>query len=1024
MLIPFVTNQSMVLRWTLMLLLLASIRLSVLGAGEAFGFDTWTTANGLPQNTVNGLAQTPDGYLWLATFDGLARFDGVRFVIFDRGNSKGIVNNRFVKVFADKDGTIWAATENGVLTVYRNGEFTSYATPEGLRETITAIKADAEGKARIETSENYYYLEDGKFVLAPDQKKRGERTVYFGASGAKWILTATEVLRHKDGMVTRYPVQIYSDSLLNTLGAVPFEDSRGALWFRANSSITYKLYRLQDGATTIFTDKEMPELKELSPYPIIEVSDGSLWFVFATTVQKEASLTFVRFKDGSFSRWKFAEFNTFADGLIDREGNFWLGTYQGLRRFRRQFITTLSEKDGLLSNEVYPLLQTDGGDIFIGTVNGVNRYANGKITDFRIKISEPNKAFVIRGLWEGEQKQLWIGSYTGSGRVENGSLKYINPSGVTDFAADRNGNTWMATNEGLFKYKDDKQIARYAVENGLPHNEIITVHEDKKGNIWAGTFDGLAMLSEPPAVAGGSNVGTNTSQSSGETRPLPQAVLTFNSVENAPKGFVRYIYEDVDGVLWFGTYGDGLVRYKDGKFFNYRVEQGLFNNGVFAILEDERGNFWMSSNRGIHRVGKQELNDFADGKIPKLNSVSYDEADGMLNIECNGGRLPSAIKTKDGKFWFPTMGGVAIVDPNAERVNPLPPKVVIESVSLDRKTIAPQLLQSTIELKPGQSNIAIEYTGLSLIKSEQIKFRYKLEGLEENWVEAGTKRTVDYSYLSAGTYTFRVIAANANGVWNNEGTAIRITVHPYFYQTWWFIGLLALALAALIWWIYHIRVSRLRAIAKAKTLFSRQLIESQERERKRLASELHDGLGQSLVVIKNRAMLGIKKGDDKARVARELGIISESATQALDEVRAITNNLRPQLLDHLGLTKAITSMLRKLDGVIEIESEIDNIDKIFNENEEISIYRIVQESLNNVIKHANATKAVVNIKRTESQVLLKIEDNGKGFEVENVSSGLGLIGLKERSQLLNGELQVNSKIGEGTKILLELRLEA
>ena len=234
---------------------------------------------------------------------------------------------------------------------------------------------------------------------------------------------------------------------------------------------------------------------------------------------------------------------------------------------------------------------------------------------------------------------------------------------------------------------------------------------------------------------------------------------------------------------------------------------------------------------------------------------------------------------------------------------------------------------------------------------------------------------------------------------------------------------MAICLVGLIvWLIYQNRVSHLRKIAETKTVFSKQLIESQEAERKRLASELHDGLGQNLVVIKNRAMLGIKRGDDPEKVLKELNNISESATQALDEVREITNNLRPQLLDRLGLTKAINAMLKKVLGVIEINSEIDSIDKIFNENEEISIYRIVQESLNNVIKHSNATIAVVKIKRTENNVLIMIEDNGKGFAVENVRSnhGLGLVGLKERSQSLNGEFIIDSKIGAGTKIRVEI----
>jgi ligand-binding sensor domain-containing protein len=254
----------------------------------------------------------------------------------------------------------------------------------------------------------------------------------------------------------------------------------------------------------------------------------------------------------------------------------------------------------------------------------------------------------MRGFWEDDRARLWLG-YQGEGGfgrfAEPSSVKRIGkndlPNGATDFASDPEGNVWIATDQGLFRYKDDQEIAHYTVKDGLRNDKIITIHFDRSGNLWLGTFDGVSQFKDGKFT-------------------------NYHDAPNYPQGFVRTIYEDADGVLWFGTYGDGLVRYKDGKFFNYRVEHGLFNNGVFAILEDKRGNFWMSSNRGIHRVSRQELNEFADGKIPKLNSVSYDEKDGMLNAECNGGRLPAAIKAKDGKLWFPTMGGVAIIDPEAE----------------------------------------------------------------------------------------------------------------------------------------------------------------------------------------------------------------------------------------------------------------------------------------------------------------------------------------------------------------------
>ncbi len=988
------------LRWhTKLACLVLWLCLSAATSAQEYGFDVWTTANGLPQNTVTGVVQTPDGYLWLSTFDGLARFDGVRFTIFDKGNTKGIVNNRFARLFADRAGTIYACTENYVVTVYRNGFFNSYSDFATSGDPIFTITSDAKGNALLETDKGYFALQGDRFVRTPDQKEPNVKQIYWGKSGAKWVIARNQATRHQDRQVTTYPLKLTAEELGDIHRLAPYEDSRGALWVRRRTP-AFALWRLQDGKVTVFTKKEIPVLYELYPNQLQEAADGSLWFLLSGLTLPKLN-QFVRFKDNQFTTYKLNEAVGATASLIDREGNFWLATSTGLRRLRRKLITTISVKDGLNSNEVYPLLQTQNGDIFIGTTQGVNRYADGKILDLRLNYATSVPLY-IRSLWEDDQARVWLG-FQGSGGFGRfaapSSVKRIGkndlPNGVTDFTSDPAGNLWIATEEGLFKYKDDQELAHYTTNDGLPHNAVITIHFDHNGSLWAGTYEGLAQFKDG-------------------------RFISYNAEAGSPKGFVRALYEDADGVLWCGTYGDGLVRYKGGKFFNYRIEHGLFNNGVFAILEDNRGNFWMSSNRGLHRVSKQELNDFAEGKIPKLNSVSYDEKDGMLNAECNGGRLPAAIKAKDGKFWFPTMGGVVIIDPEAETVNPNPPPVVIENISIDRKPVDSHTGQ--VELQPGQSNIAIEYTGLSLTKSEQIKFKYKLEGLEENWVEAGTRRTVDYSYLPAGSYTFRLIAANANGVWNNEGTALRIIVRPFFYQTWWFLGLLAVVVATLGWWVYHTRVSRLRAIAEAKTLFSRRLIESQEAERKRIASELHDGLGQNLVVIKNRAALGIKKGDDQERVAKEFNNISESATQALDEVREITNNLRPQLLDRLGLTKAIHAMLKKVSDVVEIESEIDSIDNLFNESEEISVYRIIQESLNNVIKHSNASIAKVRIKRTEGQVLITIEDKGKGFDTTTASSGLGLVGLKERAQLLNAELLIESKIGKGTTIQVEIRL--
>lgn len=969
---------------------------------QEYGFDVWTTANGLPQNTVTGVVQTPDGYLWLSTFDGLARFDGVRFTIFDKSNTKGIANNRFSNLFADPDGILYATSEDNLVTVYRDGIFRTYSDFAGSDERVYQILSDAKGNAIFETAKGHYSLQDDRFVLTPDQKERNVRQIYFGKSGAKWVLERHQITRYKDGEATTYPLELAAEELAGSMTLAPYEDRHGALWLRRFPA--FELWRLQDGKASVFTKKDIPALNQLYPKQVQEEPDGSLWFFFSGLENPKPG-QFVRFKDNQFTSYELHETVRETASMVDREGNFWLATTSGLRRLRRKLITTLSVKDGLTSNEVYPLIQTTNEDIFIGTAEGLDRYANGKLTDLRLNYA-PGLPLNLSGLWEDDKARVWIGYNHGFGRLENGSLRTIAgkviANGATDFASDREGNIWIATDEGLYKYKDDKEVAHYTSRDGLPSDGVITLHVDRNGNFWLGTYAGLSQFKDG-------------------------RFITYNTEANSPKGFVRAIYEDAAGVMWFGTYGDGLVRYKDGKFFNYRVEDGLFNNGVFAILEDNRGNFWMTSNRGIHRVSHQELNDFADGKIPKLNSVSYGEDDGMLSAECNGGRIPAGIRLKDGKLWFPTMGGVAIIDPEAEAVNPQPPPVVIETVSVDRKQLETQRSQSAIELGPQQSQLEINYTALSLLKSRQIKFKYRLEGLENNWTDAGTQRTASFSYLPAGSYTFHVIAANADGVWNNEGATIRVVVRPYFYRTWWFLLLAVSALAGTVWLIAHARFSQVRKIAAAKTAFSRQLITSQEAERKRIAAELHDGLGQSLLVIKNRTSIGKRVADDGEKVAAQLEEISNAAGQALDEVRSIAYNLRPYHLERLGLRESINAMVEQIRAAtgLEINARVALYDEVFSKDSEVLFYRVIQECLNNIIKHAHATTVEISIVQNETQVTARVQDNGRGFApaAEGQSGGFGLIGMSERVRMLGGTHSIESEVGKGTTVTITIPRE-
>jgi hypothetical protein len=389
--------------------------------------------------------------------------------------------------------------------------------------------------------------------------------------------------------------------------------------------------------------------------------------------------------------------------------------------------------------------------------------------------------------------------------------------------------------------------------------------------------------------------------------------------DGLPGSTIRTLKLDTDGTLWIGTYDSGLSRFKDGKFTNYTTKEGLFDNGVFQILEDDYGWFWMSCNRGIYRVRKQELLDFAEGKIKSIVSLSYNKSDGMASSECNGGRWPAGVKTRDGKLWFPTMGGVAMIDPANVKANTPPPPVVIEEMRINNQPAAFDAWdaavhnpKTAIKILPGQDNFEIAYTALSFINSENMRFKYKLEGADTDWVEAGTRRTAYFSHLAPGNYTFRVIAANADGVWNLTGASVRITIVPPFWRRWWFITLAALGVVSVVAVVWRYRVAQLQRVQLAQQNFARQLIESQEHERKRIAAELHDSLGQNLLIVKNRAQLGQLAARETPEFKEQFEWIVSSAAQSIEEVRAIAQNLRPYHLDRLGLTKALEVMIEKV----------------------------------------------------------------------------------------------------------------
>jgi signal transduction histidine kinase/ligand-binding sensor domain-containing protein len=965
-------------------------------------FDSWTTENGLPQNSINAILQTRDGYIWMATFGGLVRYDGVRFTVFDKANTNGLGSNRVLCLLETADGALWVGTEDGGVSRFKDGAFTAYTTADGLPENkIWGFVAGDESLLIVVTHHGAAHWQGDRFVPHPFTRKT--------INDASWALFYYEqhnrarLLEEQGSLLESLKAKL-GDQAVTSI----YIDGYDGIWIGAKSA----LMRMQSGVLTAYGEKDgVPNSAVVHWY---EDRQGAIWM-------GTEGAGVLHFKDGRFSRY------TTADGLSsesisaifqDREGTMWIGTSNGgLNRLKRQIITDYSDHDGLVGKNAYPIFQDRSGDIWIGC-GGLFRFREGKFTRYEHAappgLRADERPFVIpTALFQDSSGVFWMGAVGGLYRLESGRFTRERilpwPTFVWSIHQTSDRSLWFGCEAGLVRYEakynasdNAGRVEVFNTTNGLAGNDVKIISDDGLGGLWIGTYGGLSHFKD----------GHFTS---------------YTQHDGLPSDRVRALYLDRDGALWVGTYDGGLARLKDDRFTQYTTRNGLFDEGVFQILEDARGNLWMSCNRGIYRVAKQQLNDLAEGKIQRISCISYGVQDGMLNAECNGGRQPAGIKARDGKLWFPTLDGVVVIDPDAVPLNTQPPPVMIEGVVIDRDAID---LRQGVIVTPGKQSVEIHYSGLSFINASKMAFKYKLEGLDREWVDAGDRRTAYYSHLPPGNYVFRVIAANSDGIWNLDGAALPVVVVPPIWRTWWFDGLAAVALVVLILAAYKRRVSKLEKANRAQSEFSRRLIQSQEDERKRLAAELHDGLAQNLLVIKNRAALGLAPAGDGKQARVQLDEISSTVTQALEEVRTLAHNLRPYQLDRLGLTMALESMVRKVSesSTIAFSADIDPVDGLLVPDAEINLYRIVQEALNNIVKHSGATKAQITVMREASGLTVTIQDNGSGFSLHGEETdgahkqGMGLTGIAERARILGAKLTLSSAPGDGTAIALRLDL--
>lgn len=965
-----------------------------LGAAGGFLVEKVST---VPAMTVRAMVQTRDGYLWIGSYDALYRFDGVRLVTFNVANTPSLSSGSIRVLHEDQSGNLWIGTDDAGLARYRDGEFLRLGPEQGLTEPeVLSICEDGDGTIWIGTRRGLFAIGKGKMAAARradvlmDHKVE---TLAAQPNGRLWIGTSKGLFRldrdHSD------PVGVLTNHYVQSLAI----DSNETVWVTVNSRRNYRIS--PRGSETDV------ESRYLRYFWFRQGRSNDLWLagpkgsLLHSTGGDLTNATAV-------AQFERPNITSICD---DSDGNVWVGIEShGLYRLRRKRVVTLTGADGIPTENLTTIVEDSRGRIWLGTFGNGLLVAGGEGSPFERR-AVPDVAN-ITGLHETRDGTLWFGTYNGD-RYRSVGAQFVaftkGAAGCRVILEDRSGALWIGTLRDGVEWHQAGQVDRFTTRDGLSSDRITSLVQDKNGDVWVGTYRGLNRFS------GGK-------------------IKRFAGDEALRDRSIRGLHADPDGTVWIGTSGAGLLRYRNEQLRTISSRNGLPSDTIESVIDDNEGRMWLATAGGIVCIPRDELEACADGRKGFVNCITLGTEDGMVLARCGTGFKPDCMKSRSGLLWFCTTGGLVVVDPATIRPRSQPPPVYIEEVIADDKPVPLRRGADdrtlTAVISPGTARVGFRYTALSLGAPERVQFRYRLESYDDDWVSARAAREAFYTHLPAGQYEFRVLATGKGGMPNEIGAALAVIVVPPWWQTWWFRAIAIVCLGGLIFGLYEYRVYQFSKARTTQELFARRLIESQEQERKRVAGELHDSLGQSLQIIKGRAQLGLGRGDQSNAHTKQLEEICEAATQAIHEVRAISHALRPAELDQLGLTRSLEWMARQAGATSQTRfaCELENVDKLFPPEIEISLYRIAQEGFNNVLRHAEASEAILELKREDGVVRLSLFDNGRGFAkavwTDSTPSrfGQGLTGIAERVKLLGGELDVQSAPGRGTRLTVTCKI--
>ena len=1040
--------------------LLASSPAKALDPAKAitqYRHEVWKTREGLPQSSAEVLVQSRDGYVWIGTQEGLARFDGVRFVVFDRASTPELRHNRILALLEDRRGRLWIGTEGGGLTVLQDGRFRTFGRADGLASDIVrALAEDVEGTLWIGTEAGLQSRDDRSFTAWADSdgiSAGAVRSLVVDAAGTLLAGTAQGLVRRSgrrfvpagirevvqslhaaaDGTIfagTAHGLRILREGRIETLGpadGLPGEvvncvlrDRRGTVWIGTSGGLA----RWTGGRVSTFTPAQ--GLSNGNVLALLEDREGTLW-----VGTQDGGLN--KLSDASFTPWGVRE-GLSADVtwaiFVDRDGAVWSGTDSaGVNVRRGERVTTIGTGDGLAAPGVQAIWQHPDGSVWLGTRGGgVSIVRSGKVVRTIRKAGglASDSICTITGTRDGS---VFLGS-------RGGGLTRLSPSG---------GLTVFSEKDGLL--------------NGTVH----ALHEDREGNLWIGTNGGGLFRFD-----GG-------------------RFTHFGREQGLSIEIVNTIHEETDGTLWVGTYGGGLNRFRDGLFSAATTREGLFDDAVFAILPDGQGNLWISCNRGVYAVSLRDLDALARGAVPRVTCRPFGAEDGMRNRECNGANQPAGARGPDGRLYFPTIEGVVSVDPSGLFLNPVSPPVLVEEVRVDD---VPAPARTFLELPPGKGRFEFHYTALSLRVPSRVRFRVRLDGVDREWVDVGTRRSAYYTNLSPGSYSFRVAAANESGVWNDQGASFSFRLRPRLDQRpffWLLAGTFALAIA---YTGYRFRVARLevrerelvgiveertRSLREEKERTERALEEAElQRERAEeagkaaedanrtksdfLAATSHEIrtplnaiLGYSEILseeIADRGLEGLGADVGKIHAAGRhlLGLINDILD--LSRMEAGKLDLFPEELD-------VASLVRDVAASVGPQAE-QNRNRLVVEGagaagsllaDPTRVRQILLNLLGNAVKFTHDGEVTLRIRREKGangeRVVFAVTDTGIGMTGEQIASlfrafeqadpqvtrrfggtGLGLVITRRLARMMGGDVGVVSRPGVGSTFTVDLPARA